>query len=152
MLKKIVIGNDHAAIELKNKIMEYVKELGYDVVNVGIDENAPCDYPDYAYKVCKEISGGNADLGILICGTGVGMSIAANKYKGIRACCCSEPYSARLSREHNDANVICFGARVVGIEIAKEIVKAFLNGEFLGAHHVARIDKINKIESGTYQE
>ena len=151
MNKKIVIGNDHAAVEMKKKIMEYLKELGYDVINVGTDESVACDYPDIAYKACKEIVNGNAPLGILICGSGIGMSIVANKVKGIRACACSESYSARMSRVHNDANVVCFGGRVVGIETAKEIVKGFLSGEFAGEHHIPRLNKTLQIEAGTYK-
>ena len=148
---KVVIGNDHAAIDMKNEIKKYVESMGFEVINVGIDENVRCDYPDYAYKACEKIKDGSATLGILICGTGLGMSITANKIKGIRAACCSDSYSARLTREHNDANVICFGARVVGIEVAKDIVNAFLNTKFLGAHHIERLNKIKAIEDGTYK-
>ena len=152
MIKKIVIGNDHAAVDMKYKIKEYVESLGYEVVNVGINEEKHCDYPDYAYNACEKIINGEANLGILICGTGIGMSIAANKIKGIRACACSETFSARMCREHNDANVLCFGERVIGLETAKEIVKSFLNGEYLGAHHRERIKKISEIENGTYRQ
>lgn len=151
MAKKIVIGNDHAALTMKNVILAYVKELGFDVINVGTDTPDRCDYPDYAYAACKKIIDKEADLGILICGTGVGMSIAANKVKGIRACACSESFSARMSREHNDANVICIGERVIGIETARDIVKTFLNSEFQNAHHTARVKKIMDIESGNYK-
>ena len=151
-MEKIVIANDHAAIDMKFKIKEYVESLGYEVINVGLDEFAHVDYPDYAYKACKMITDGKASLGILICGTGVGMGVTANKIKGIRACICSEPYSARLSREHNDANVICFGERVIGIETAKEIVKAFLGAKFANAQHTERVNKIKMIEEGTYKE
>ena len=149
-MKKIVIGNDHAATQMKNEIKNYVESLGYEIIDVGTNDNLTCDYPDFAFKACEKIKGGEAVLGILICGTGLGMSIAANKVNGIRAACCSDSYSARLTREHNDANVICFGARVVGIEIAKEIVKAFLMAEFLGAHHINRLNKIKAIEEGKY--
>ena len=152
MLKKVVIGNDHAAVDMKFKIKEYVESLGYEVINVGIDEERHSDYPDYAYKACKKITNGEASLGILICGTGIGMSIVANKIKGIRAVACSETFSARMGREHNDANVLCFGQRVIGIETAKELVKAFLSGEFMGTHHKERIRKISDIENGTYKE
>lgn len=147
-MKKIVIGNDHAAVELKNIIFDYVKSLGYDIINVGYDGSDRCDYPDYAYKACKKIIDNEAELGILICGSGVGMSIAANKINGIRACCCSEPYSSKMSRIHNDANVICFGARVVGSELAKDIVKSFLDAEFAGDIHATRLLKIKNLESG----
>ncbi len=151
-MKKIVIGNDHAAVEMKFKIKEYIESLGYEVINVGIDETVRCDYPDIAFDACKKIIDGEAELGVLICGTGVGMSLAANKIKGIRACVCSETYSARLCREHNKANVICFGERVIGIETAKEIVKAFLNAEFQNAQHTARVQKIIDIEEGNYKK
>ncbi len=148
---KVVIGNDHAAVDMKFKIKEFIESMGHEVINVGIDEVERCDYPDYAYAACEKIVNGEADLGVLICGTGIGMSIAANKVKGIRACACSESYSARLSREHNNANVVCFGERVIGIETAKEIVKSFLNAEYQGAHHVNRVQKIMDIEKGTYK-
>ena len=150
-MKKIVIANDHAAIDMKFKIKEYVESLGYEVINVGLDEFKHCDYPDYAYAACEKITKGDASLGILICGTGLGMSIAANKVKGIRAAVCSEPFSARMARQHNDANVICFGERVIGIETAKDIVKSFLDASFLGEHHKNRVDKIMSIEKGTYK-
>lgn len=145
---KIVIGNDHAAPVMKAKIKEYIESLGHEVINVGTDTTDRCDYPDYAFKACKKVVDKEADLAILICGTGIGMSIAANKIKGIRACACSETFSARMSREHNDANCLCFGERVVGMETAKELVKAFLEAKFQGAHHVARVEKIKKIENG----
>ncbi len=151
-MNKIVIANDHAAIDMKFKIKEFVESLGYEVLNVGLDEFKRVDYPDYAYKACNMIIEKKADLGILICGTGIGMSITANKIKGIRAVACSETYSARMAREHNDANVLCFGERVIGIETAKEIVKAFLDASFMGAHHIARVKKIKDIEDGKYTE
>ena len=148
---KIVIANDHAAVDMKFVIKEYIESLGHEVINVGIDKVERCDYPDYAYKACKKIVDKDAELGVLICGTGIGMSITANKVKGIRACACSETYSARLCREHNNANVICFGERVIGIETAKEIVKSFLSATFQGAQHTDRVKKIMDIEEGTYK-
>ena len=148
---KIVIANDHAAVDMKFEIKKYIEELGHKVINVGIDKVERCDYPDYAYKACEKIVNKEADLGVLICGTGVGMSLAANKVKGIRACVCSESYSARLCREHNDANVICFGERVIGIETAKEIVNGFLNAKFLGQQHINRVQKIKKKKKGIYK-
>lgn len=150
MSKKIAIGNDHAAVEMKNKIKMYIELLGYEVINVGTDDNSSCDYPDFAFKACKKIQNKEVDLAILICGTGLGMGISANKMKGIRACICSETYTAKMSREHNNCNVLCFGERVVGIETAKEIVKAFLSAEFLGDKHERRVNKIISIENGTY--
>ena len=149
---KIVIGNDHAAVDMKWAIKEYMEFLGYKVINVGTNENKSCDYPDIAAVACEKIIKKEVDLGILICGTGVGMSLAANKIKGIRACVCSETYSARLCREHNNANVLCFGERVIGIETAKEMVKAFLNANFEGGKHEVRVNKIMSIEEGTYNK
>lgn len=143
---KIAIGNDHAAVELKKQIMEYVKELGHEVVNYGTDSNESCNYPEYGEKVAKAIVAGEADCGILICGTGVGISIAANKVKGIRAAVCSDTATARLVKEHNNANIIAFGERIVGVELAKAIVKAYLEAEFLGGRHAKRVDMISAIE------
>lgn len=143
---RIAIGNDHAAVELKREIAAYVKELGHDVENYGTDSSDSCDYPVYGEKVGKAVASGAADLGILICGTGVGISIAANKVRGIRAAVCSEPVTARLVKEHNNANIIAFGARIVGIEMAKEIVKAYLSAEFLGGRHEKRVELITQIE------
>ena len=149
---KIVIGNDHAAVDMKWAIKEYMEFLGYKVINVGTNENKSCDYPDIAAVACEKIIKKEVELGILICGTGVGMNLAANKIKGIRACVCSESYSARLCREHNNANVLCFGERVIGIETAKEMVKAFLNANFEGGKHEVRVNKIMSIEEGTYNK
>lgn len=144
---KIAIGNDHAAVELKNQIMAYVKELGHEAENYGTDTNASCNYPEYGEKVARAVAEGRADCGILICGTGVGISIAANKVKGIRAAVCSDATTARLVKEHNNANIIAFGARIVGEELAKDIVKAYLTAEFLGGRHAERIAMITEIES-----
>lgn len=143
---KIVIANDHAAVELKKEILEYVKELGHEVINFGTDSYESCNYPEYGEKAARAVASGEADCGILICGTGVGISIAANKVKGIRAAVCSEPVTARLVKEHNNANIIAFGARIVGPEMAKEIVKAYLSAEFLGSRHEMRVDMIAEIE------
>ncbi len=138
--KKIVIGSDHAGVSLKEKIYTHLKESGYEVViNVGTYSTESCDYPLYAEKVCRTVKSGDADLGILVCGTGVGMSMAANKYKGIRAACVSDTFSARLTRIHNDANVICIGERVLGEGLAFDIIDAFLGAEFEGGKHKRRI-------------
>lgn len=144
---KIAIGNDHAATELKFVIKEYVESLGHEVINYGTDNNESCDYPEYGRKVGEAVVKGDADLGILICGTGVGISIAANKVKGVRAAVCSDVTTAHLVREHNNANIIAFGARIVGEELAKDIVKAYLEAEFLGGRHQRRIDLIHDIEA-----
>ena len=148
---KIAIGNDHVAVELKNHITKYVEAKGYTVVNFGTDSSESCDYPIYGEKVARAVASGECDLGILICGTGIGISLAANKVKGIRAAVCSEPYSARLTRQHNNANIIAFGARVVGQAMAEMIVDEFLNAEYEGGRHQRRVDQIMAIEAGTFE-
>lgn len=144
---KIGIGNDHAAVEMKKEIAEYLREKGYEVVNYGADTNESCDYPIYGEKVARAVAGKEVDLGILICGTGVGISLAANKVKGIRAVVCSEPYSAKLSRLHNNTNILAFGARVIGPAMAKMIVDEWLNVEFEGGRHQKRVDMLMDIEN-----
>ena len=141
---KIAIGNDHTALEMKKEIGAYLAEKGYEVINVGTDSAERCDYPVYGIKTAKEVASGRADLGIVICGTGVGISIAANKVKGIRAVVCSEPYSAMLSRQHNNTNILAFGARVVGIELAKTIVDSWLSARFEGGRHQKRVDMLEE--------
>ena len=143
---KIGIGNDHAAVDMKNEISEYLKEKGYEVVNYGTDSNESCDYPVYGEKVGEAVAHGDVDLGILICGTGVGISLAANKVEGIRAVVCSEPYTAKLSRQPNNTNILAFGARVIGIETAKMIVDEWLNAEFMGGKHERRVNMLMDIE------
>ena len=143
---KIAIGNDHAAVALKQEIMGYLQEKGYEMVNVGTDSNESFHYPVSGYRVAKMVAAGEADLGILICGTGVGISLAANKVKGIRCCVCSEPYTAKLSRQHNNTNILAFGARVVGPDLAKMIVDEWLNAKFLGGRHATRVNMIMEIE------
>lgn len=144
---KIAIGNDHAAVEMKNAIMEYVKELGHEVVNFGTDTNESVNYPEYGEKVGRAVASGEYDCGILICGTGVGISIAANKVNGVRAAVCSDVTTAHLVKEHNNANIIAFGARIVGLELAKDIVRAYLEAEFLGGRHETRVAMFAEIES-----
>ncbi|WP_194610766.1 ribose 5-phosphate isomerase B [Clostridium vitabionis] len=143
---KIVIGNDHAGVGLKNTIKAFLEEKGYEVINVGTDTTESVDYPVYGEKVGRCVADGKADLGIAICGTGLGISLAANKVRGIRACVCSEPYTAVMSRRHNNCNVLCFGARVVGEDLAKMIVEEWLNAKFEGGRHQRRVDLIMKIE------
>ena len=145
---KIGIGNDHAAVTMKKEISNYLKDLGYEVVDYGTGSDASCCYVQYGEKVARAVVAKEVELGILICGTGVGISLAANKVKGIRAAVCSEPCTARLSRQHNNANILAFGARIVGIETAKEIVKAWLDAEFQGGRHQERVDRIMAIEAG----
>ncbi len=143
---KIAIGNDHAAVELKNIIKEHLESKGYEVINVGTDTNDSCDYPAYGEKVGRLVASGEAEAGVLICGTGVGISIAANKVKGVRACVCSEPYTAKLSKMHNNSNIIAFGARVVGSEMAKMITDTWLETEYEGGRHQRRVDMLDAIE------
>ena len=144
---RIGIGNDHAAVEMKEQIVAFLEELGHEVVNYGTDTNDSCDYPVYGEKVGRAVVDGDVECGILICGTGVGISIAANKVKGVRAVVCSEPYSAKLSKQHNNTNILAFGARVIGIELAKMIVEEWLNTEFEGDRHQRRVDMISYIEN-----
>lgn len=143
---KIAIAADHGGFELKDSMVEYIKSLGNEVVDLGTNSADSVDYPDYAKKVCEEIQQGNSDLGILICGTGIGMSLAANKFEGIRAACVSDVYSAKMSRNHNNANVLCIGARVIGDEVAKLIIKTFLENEFEAGRHQRRVGKIMAFE------
>lgn len=143
---KIAIGNDHTALEMKQQIAQYLQELGHEVINLGTDSTQRCDYPVYGEKVARAVAQGKADLGIAICGTGVGISLAANRVRGIRAVVCSEPYSAALSRAHNNTNVLAFGARVVGTELAKLIVKSWLEAEFEGGRHARRVQMLDEIE------
>ena len=145
---KIAIASDHTGVELKSEIIKYLKELGYEVSDFGTNSAESIDYPIYGKKVSEEISKGNYDGGVLICGTGIGISLAANKVKGIRAAVCSEPYSAKLSKQHNNSNIIAFGARVVGVDLAKMIVKEWIEAKFEGGRHLKRVELISKIENG----
>ena len=145
---KIAIGNDHVAVDMKKHIVDYLEQKGYTLVDFGTDSTERADYPLYGKAVAEAVASGECDLGILICGTGIGISLAANKVKGIRAAVCSEAYSAALTRRHNNANIIAFGARVVGIATAETIVDAFLAAEFEGGRHAARVDMITAIEEG----
>ena len=145
---KLAIGNDHAAVELKEKICVYLEEKGMEVVDLGAQDGERCDYPVPGYAVGRAVAEGSVDGGVLICGTGVGISIAANKVAGVRCCVCSEPVTARLCKQHNNANVIAFGARIVGEETAKAIVDAWLDAAFEGGRHQGRITLLEKIEAG----
>lgn len=144
----IAIGCDHAGFPLKEEIRAYLEEKGIDYSDVGCYSTDRYDYAISAQKACDKVVAGECDLAILCCGTGVGISMAANKVKGIRACCCSDYFSAKYTRAHNDANVLCMGARVLGAGLAIEMVDAFLNTEFEGGRHQARIDQIMAIENG----
>lgn len=144
---RIAIGNDHVGFEMKKEIAAFLAEKGHEVVNFGTDSTERTDYPIYGKRVAEAVASGQCDCGILICGTGVGISLAANKVRGIRAVVCSEPYSARLSKQHNNTNILAFGARVVGIELAKMIVDQWLSAEFEGGRHQRRVDMIAEIEA-----
>ncbi|MGW8114235.1 ribose 5-phosphate isomerase B [Caproicibacterium sp. NSD3] len=144
---KLAIGNDHVAVEMKNQIKAYLEEKGIEVIDVGTNSTERFNYPISGYKVAKLVASGKVDGGVLMCGTGVGISLAANKVKGIRACACSEPYSAKLSKQHNNSNIIAFGARVIGIETAKMIVDEWLGAKYEGGRHQVRIDMISEIEN-----
>ena len=145
-MKKLIIGCDHAAVELKGIVRDHLIARGFDVEDVGVHTSDSCNYPDIAHALCSKIQSGEREMGILICGTGIGMSMAANKHRGIRAACCSDTFSARLTREHNDANVLCFGARVVGEGVALQLVDAFITTEYEGGRHQSRVDMITAIE------
>ena len=146
IVQKIVIGSDHAGYDLKQEIIAHLKSLGLEVLDVGTYSKDSCHYPEFAKALCQKIQSGEFKLGILICGTGIGMSMAANKCRGIRAACCSDSYSARLTREHNDANVLCFGARVIGPGTAEDMVDAFINTELAGGRHQLRVDMLMDLE------
>lgn len=149
---KLVIGNDHAAVELKNEIKAYLEGKGHEVINIGTDTHDSCNYPEYGEKAGRMVAAGEVDGGVLICGTGVGISIAANKVKGVRAAVCSESVTARLVKEHNNANIIAFGARIVGSEMAKAIVDAWLDAEYIGSgRHERRVNMIEE-EAAKYNK
>lgn len=144
---KIGIANDHTALEMKKDIIAYLESKGHEIVDYGTDSTESTDYPIWGEKVANAVAGGEVEKGIAICGTGLGISLACNKVNGIRACVCSEPYTARYSRLHNNCNIICFGARVIGIEMAKMIVDEFFETEFEGGRHQRRVDMIMDIEA-----
>lgn len=146
---KIALGSDHAALDEKTAVGEYLRKLGHEVADLGTQNKESCDYPDYAKAVAESVASGSAELGVLLCGTGIGVSIAANKVKGVRAALIGEPFSARMAKEHNNANVICFGARVSGLELIKASLDAYLAASFGGAgneKHERRVGKIMAIE------
>ena len=139
----IAVGCDHAGYELKNELIRHLKERGFEVADLGTYSTDSCDYPDYAKKVCEEVVSGRAEKGLLVCGTGIGMSMAANKVRGIRAAVLTDEFSAQATREHNDANVLCLGARVLDTERAVKLLDIFLDTPFSeGANHIRRISKL----------
>ncbi len=142
----VVVGSDHAGFSLKEILKEFVQELGYKVKDVGTFSTESVDYPDFAAAVAEQVAAGEAWRGIMIDGAGVGSAIAANKIAGVRAALCHDVYTARNSREHNDANVLTLGSRVIGVDIAKEVVQVWLCSEFGGGRHLRRVDKIRALE------
>lgn len=145
---KFAVGSDHGAVDLKEEVKLVLKEFpGINVVDVGTFSHDPVDYPDIAKKLCEKLTSGECDRGILLCGTGIGISIAANKIKGIRCALCSDVFSAKMSRAHNDANVLALGGRVLGVGPAGEIVRAFVETKFEGGRHEKRIKKIMDLEA-----
>ncbi|SDL17288.1 ribose 5-phosphate isomerase B [Halarsenatibacter silvermanii] len=139
----IAAGSDHAGFSLKEEIIDWLEEEGYKVTDVGVDqEKESVDYPDYASRVAEKVAAGEAQLGLLICGTGLGMSMTANKYAGVRAARCHDTYSARMARSHNDASILTMGERVIGTGLAKDVVKAFISTDFSGGRHARRVDKM----------
>ena len=146
MSKIIAVGCDHGAYELKDKVVKHLRDNGYTVIDKGTNGPESVHYPIYAHEVCTALQNNEAELGILLCSTGIGMSMAANKHKGIRAALCSDTYSARLTRMHNDANVLCIGALVVGSALALDIVDQFVNASFEGGRHKTRVDMFMALE------
>ncbi|MBI5236723.1 MAG: ribose 5-phosphate isomerase B [Deltaproteobacteria bacterium] len=146
MTEKIAIASDHAGLELKLDLKEFLTELGREALDMGVDNDASVDYPDYGSPVAEKVSTGEVKKGVLICGTGVGMSILANKFRGVRAALVSDVYTARMSREHNDANILVIGGRIVGKGLAREILRTWLETRFAGGRHQRRLDKITEIE------
>jgi len=143
---QIAIGSDHAGFKMKENIKAWLLDKGYQVKDFGTDSEDSVDYPDFAEKTAKNVASGDSEVGILICGTGIGMAISANKVKGIRAARCQDSYSARMARAHNNANVLTFGSRVIGIELAKDVVATYLNSNYAGGRHQRRVGKIDKLE------
>jgi len=139
---KFYIATDHAGFNIKESVKELVESMGHEIVDLGTNSNERVDYPDFAHKLSKEVLKDDGSFGILICGTGIGMSLAANKHKGIRAALCHDAYTAQMARAHNDANVLCFGERVVGLGVAESILKAWCETDFEGGRHENRVKKI----------
>ena len=146
---KIALGSDHAGRDLKVHLADHLGRGGHEIRDLGADSDASVDYPDFARSVAEAVASGEAEKGILVCGTGIGMAISANKVPGIRAAVATDEFMARMAREHNDANVLCLGARVVGVGLAESIVERFLSSQFEGGRHERRLAKIRQLESGS---
>lgn len=148
---RVAIGSDHAGFELKGTLIAFLRELGHEVTDVGTHDTRPVDYPDFAKAVGEAVLDGRAERGVLLCGSGVGASVAANKIVGIRAGLCHDTYSAHQGVEHDDMNLVVFGSRVIGVELAKELVRAFMSGKFTGEErHVRRLNKVRALEAQAF--
>ena len=145
--KRIIVGNDHAGLVLKRELVDRLRDLGWQVEDVGCASSESVDYPDFAFAVARQVAADPSILGLLICGSGVGMCIAANKVAGIRAALCHDPYTATVARAHNNANILCLGGRVIGPELAKAVLASFLGTAFEGGRHQRRLDRITQAES-----
>lgn len=145
---RVAVGADHAGYEAKEHLKRWLSEHGHDVADAGTDGTASVDYPDFAGRVGRLVVEGEVEFGVLVCGSGIGMSIAANKVAGIRAAHCTDGYSARLAREHNDANVLCMGSRVTGPGLMEDVLSEFLSAAFQGGRHATRVDKVMRLEAG----
>lgn len=143
---KYYVGTDHAGIDLKNHTCEYLKSKGFDVEDMGPFTKDRVDYPDYAVKVSEKVLSDKGSMGVLICGSGIGISISANRFHGIRACLCHDAYTAKMGRAHNDGNILCFGERIVGVGVAESIIDAWIEAEFEGGRHTGRVAKIEAIK------
>jgi ribose 5-phosphate isomerase B len=148
MAERVIAGSDHAGLALRAEAVKVAKECGFEVEDLGPFSGESVDYPDYARKVAEAVASGGARLGILVCGTGIGMSIAANKVRSVRAAHCTSEFEARMARQHNDANVLCIGERVVGLGVGGAIVRAFLETAFEGGRHARRVEKMKDMENG----
>ncbi|MBI5903506.1 MAG: ribose 5-phosphate isomerase B [Deltaproteobacteria bacterium] len=146
-MEKIAIASDHAGRELKEDLKEYLKSMGFEVVDMGVNNDKSVDYPDYGAPVAEKVSSGELAKGVLLCGTGIGMSILANKYRGVRAALVNDVYTARMAKEHNDANILVIGGRIVGKGLAREMLKVWLEARFEGGRHQRRLDKITEVEN-----
>ncbi len=147
MPKTLIVGSDHAGLDLKRELAVVAAELGYEVVDLGTQSSDSTDYPDYAHQVANAVARGEG-LGLLVCGTGIGMSMAANRHPGVRAALCGDMYSASMARQHNDANVLCVGARVIGPGLAAKVLETFLEASFEGGRHECRVHKIDLADEG----
>lgn len=145
-MAKIAVGSDHAGFRLKSALVEHLRNAGHELHDVGTHEPVSCDYPDFAVAVARAVVSGEAELGLLCCGTGQGMAMSANKVSGVRAAVCSDTFSAHATRQHNDANVLCLGERVVGFGLAADILDAFVSAQFEGGRHALRVAKINGLD------